>query len=181
MKIGVVVSGLPASGKTTVARELADRLHLNFLDKDDFLEDLYERHGVSSWDHRQRLSRESDVAFRNAATRLGSAVLVSHWRSRESEAESGTPIEWLDDEYDILIEVYCHCSADIAFERFTARKRHPGHFDEMRNPEDLKARLDALANDFPLGLAAMLRVQTYGDVDLDTLERDVRQAIAARR
>ncbi|WP_370645738.1 AAA family ATPase [Ruegeria sp. Ofav3-42] len=57
MKLGIVVTGLPASGKTTVAREIAKRLGLVFLDKDDFLEELYERHGVPSWEHRKKLSR----------------------------------------------------------------------------------------------------------------------------
>jgi hypothetical protein len=47
----VVVSGLPASGKTTLARRLADGLGLPLLDKDDILDRLFEtelgtQHGV---------------------------------------------------------------------------------------------------------------------------------------
>ena len=48
----VVVSGLPASGKTTLAKSLALALGLRLLDKDDILESLFgprsgvgERHG----------------------------------------------------------------------------------------------------------------------------------------
>ncbi len=40
MKIYLV--GMPLSGKTTVGKELADRLLFDFIDLDDFIEDLYE-------------------------------------------------------------------------------------------------------------------------------------------
>ena len=38
----VVVSGLPASGKSTLSRRLATALSLPMLDKDDILEGLFE-------------------------------------------------------------------------------------------------------------------------------------------
>ena len=40
MKIYLV--GMPLSGKTTVGKELADRLLFDFIDLDDFIEDLYD-------------------------------------------------------------------------------------------------------------------------------------------
>ena len=42
----VVVSGLPASGKSTVARTLAGALGLPLLDKDVFLEALFASDGI---------------------------------------------------------------------------------------------------------------------------------------
>ena len=180
MKIGIVVSGLPASGKTTVARELATRLHFDFLDKDDFLEALYERYGVFSWEHRKRLSRESDVSFRNNAAKAGSAVLVSHWRPLGSDGDSGTPVEWLEDEYDLIVEVYCQCTPELAFARFTNRTRHPGHYDKHRNLEDLKMRMSSWAARFPLRLGSLVCVRSDEEVDPDALCKTVQKTIAER-
>ena len=42
----IVVSGLPGSGKTTVARTLASLLDLPVFDKDEILEQLFDTKGV---------------------------------------------------------------------------------------------------------------------------------------
>jgi adenylate kinase family enzyme len=41
MSIFIIVTGLPASGKTTLAKELARRLLVPHMDKDTFLENLF--------------------------------------------------------------------------------------------------------------------------------------------
>lgn len=46
MNTATVLSGLPASGKTTVGRGIASAMAIPLLDKDDFLEDLFEKHRV---------------------------------------------------------------------------------------------------------------------------------------
>lgn len=60
----VVVSGLPASEKTTLARAVAQSLGLPMLDKDDFLESLFEDAIVGSAQRRRELSQLADRAFR---------------------------------------------------------------------------------------------------------------------
>ena len=178
MKCAVIVTGLPASGKTTIAREVAKRLEYEFFDKDDFLEDLYELEGVSSWEHRKKLSRLSDVAFLEAASKSGSAVLVSHWRPLLGNVESGTPSDWLEREYDLLVEVCCLCPPEEALRRFIARTRHPGHLDNQRDVKDLAERLDALDKRFPLKLGRLLEVRTDVEVDFEKLTEDVQRALS---
>ena len=65
----VVVSGLPASGKTTLARPLAAALDLPLIDKDEILE--------------------------RGATSSQGAVLASFWRLPGMPEESGTPTAWI--------------------------------------------------------------------------------------
>lgn len=173
MKSGVIVTGLPASGKTTIAREIAKRLGFVFLDKDDFLEDLYERHGVLSWEHRKRLSRRSDDAFQDAAVRSDSAVLVSHWRPLGESGESGTPSDWLAEEYKLLVEVCCLCSPEEALTRFLGRTRHPGH----RDSKELAQRLTSWTSCFPLGIGTLVEVRTDSEVNTDSVLENVRQAL----
>ena len=63
----VLVSGLPGSGKTTLARRISPQLGLPVVDKDDILERLLESRGTGDADVRQALSRESDVILRREA------------------------------------------------------------------------------------------------------------------
>lgn len=178
MKSGIVVTGLPASGKTTVAREMAKRLGFVFLDKDDFLEDLYERYGVPSWEHRKKLSRRSDGVFRDAAAQSNSAVLVSHWRPLGENGKSGTPTDWLGEEFNPIVEVCCLCSPEDALARFIERTRHPGHLDQQRDAKELAEQLASWANSYPLGLGALVEVRTDGAVDFDSVIKKVRQALS---
>ncbi len=178
MKYGVIVSGVPASGKTTIARELAENLCFEFLDKDDFLEDLYEKHGVQSWEDRTRLSRQSDQLFQAAAQRAASAVLVSHWRSLGSTHESGTSSDWLANDYDRLVEVYCTCAPNVALKRFQARKRHPGHLDDQSDASELKNRMTSWASRFPLGIGPLFQVNTEFGVDTVALSSTIQSFLA---
>ena len=63
----VVMSGLPASGKSRLGAAIAPLLGLALLDKDDFLETLFERDGTGDAAWRERLSRRSDDLFRAEA------------------------------------------------------------------------------------------------------------------
>jgi shikimate kinase len=57
----VVVSGLPASGKSTVAKALAAGLAFTLLDKDSFLEALLERSPVTSMRTQRRTARWGSI------------------------------------------------------------------------------------------------------------------------
>lgn len=174
MKIGVVVTGLPASGKTTVARSLAKSLSFDLIDKDDFLEDLYELNDVRTWEDRKKLSRQSDVLFRKAAEESGSAVLVSHWKPLAESGESGTLTDWLSGAYPSLIEVYCSCPPEVALDRFLVRKRHPGHLDQQRDRNDLALQLRRFEKAYPLGIGPVVEVDTRTREDLQPSVEQVR-------
>ena len=178
MKTGVIVTGLPASGKTTLARTLAKTLGFAFLDKDDFLEDLYDQFEVRTWEDRTRLSRQSDQLFQDAARRSGSAVLVSHWRPLNSPDDSGTPSDWVVDDYDRLVEVCCICAPDVALARFLARSRHPDHQDDQRDVPDLKKRMCAWENRFPIGVGSLIKVEADATVDTDAVRCSIQTVLA---
>jgi len=76
----IVVSGLPGSGKTTLARQLAPALNLPLIDKDEILDRLFDSKGVGDAKWRRTLSRESDAILQREAASLNGAVLVSFWR-----------------------------------------------------------------------------------------------------
>src|SRR4029453_4876249 len=75
----VVISGLPGSGKTTLARRLAPNLGLPLIDKDDILDGLFESKGSGSAAGRRAGSRRSDAILQREATPSNGAVLSSFW------------------------------------------------------------------------------------------------------
>lgn len=165
----IIVTGLPASGKSSVARALATSLNVALFDKDDFLERLYDKHGVPDWATRKLLSRKSDKDFRAAAVQADGPVLVSHWRPRNATAETGTPTEWLKAAFHHIIEVYCNCPGQVAADRFLARKRHPGHMDAQRGPADIIEAMQLLSGGFPLGLGPIIEVNTEIDINVESV------------
>src|SRR5512133_1128988 len=100
----VIVSGLPASGKTSIAKRLAPPLRLPLIDKDGILEGLFEGAPAITPAVREQLSRKSDAIMQEMAESSNGAVLVSFWQGLEHSGAGGTPSGWLRDLPGRLVE-----------------------------------------------------------------------------
>lgn len=163
----LIVTGIPASGKSTIARALAEKLGFEMWDKDDILEDLFNEKGIGDKQWRTLLSRAADRILQERARQTESSVIVSWWRHPASTLESGTPIEWLSELRGDLIEVNCICDPAIAVERFKSRKRHGGHLDELKADADLLPAFQQQAALGPLGIGLLVKVNTEGSVKIE--------------
>ena len=135
----VAITGIPASGKSTLGLHIAQALGFAFLDKDTFLEQLFQQEKVVSQDQRRVLSRHADILFEHASRSEPCAVLVSWWRHPALSHESGTRTWWAADAGIQAIEVHCICPSRVAAERFACRQRHAGHLDRALEPRDVEA------------------------------------------
>lgn len=144
-RLFIVVSGLPASGKTTLARAVAPMLGLPVIDKDAILEQLFESEGTGDHAWRRALSRRSDALFQEAAAASEGAVLTSFWHVPGMAEMSGTPTDWVLALSPMVVGLHCECPADVAAERFLTRRRHPGHLDATRVPDEVRATFALLA------------------------------------
>ena len=169
----VIVSGIPASGKTVLARQLGAALGLPVIDKDDFLEELFTVSEDADPDRRRVLSRESDVAFQRAARQATHAILVSFWHTTGMRPDSGTPTTWLVEDGHGLVHLYCVCEPSVAADRFLARARHPAHGDRLRSRETVVAEFQTLAAIGPPAIGDPIRVDTTGSVDVVGLAKRV--------
>lgn len=141
----VVVSGLPGSGKTTVARALAPLMNLPLIDKDEILERLFESRGTGDHAWRRRLSRESDDILQSTVSASDGAIVSSFWHVAGMPSDSGTPTDWLAGLSRTIVNVHCECPVETAADRFSRRARHAGHLDEVRTVAAVLDSLGALA------------------------------------
>jgi predicted kinase len=166
----VVVTGLPASGKSALAEPLADALGIPWISKDAIKEQLFESEGYGGWDRSKQLSRDADAAMLAAAGDVDAAVLDNFWHPEAVEAAIA-PLA------GALVEVCCTCPPEIAYERFRRRRRHPGHADDenVAKAEDFIAYAELL----PLRVGPVIEVNTNGPVDVGAVAERVRAVTAA--
>lgn len=173
-----MVTGLPASGKTTIGRELAKRLSIPFLDKDDYLEKLYDDRGTGGRERRTKLSLESNDLFQADAVAYPQVVLVSHWRPKRSGGPSGTPTAWLESSFQRVIELYCACPVETAAKRFSTRQRHPGHLDKNRELGEIVEWMGRYRTHLPIGIGRLMMVNSADQIDHDQILSEIQMEVS---
>jgi predicted kinase len=143
----IVVSGPPASGKTSTARKLAARLRIPFISKDTFKERLYEVFG-SDEKLEEPIERAAlALLYSVAAAPLEAGVSVVAESNFDRHSDLGA-LRTLQEEHGArLVQVYCRRSRERLLERFVERieegERHPGHGDEPHDVEEVERKLGA--------------------------------------
>jgi predicted kinase len=171
----VVVSGLAASGKTAVAEPLATELGIPLVSKDVIKEAIFDAVGFGGWKRSKTLSRAADAAMVRIAQDLDAAVLDNFWY-RETVDELLAPLP------RPIVEVFCRCDPEVAFERFRRRDRHPGHADGDRAAEWQRASFVDRSQKLPLRvLGPVVEVDTERPVDISSVAGWVLEASLRRR
>lgn len=162
----VVVTGPPASGKSTLSRAIADDLALPLLAKDTLKAALVESLGAEDVAASRRLGRAAVQALLAVAREAGSGVLDSVWvdreRARRELAGLGKP----------LVEVFCRCDVETMRGRYAGRASEgAGRFDLERREVELwpEEALRPLAGPWPV-----VEVDTAERVDVHDVTRRMR-------
>jgi hypothetical protein len=178
MTRAVLVNGVPASGKTTVARAIGTRLGLPVLELDAVKEELFEalghRDADREWGRRLGTASINSIWALLAGFPAPSTVVVEAWFRLPPHDGVLRGLERA--RVDRWVEVWCHANPDILEARYRARVRHPGH----PPAEDYVHELRDLASVArPMALAPCLEVDT-GDMaalDMDHIVGWIRQQL----
>jgi len=159
----VVVTGPPAAGKTTVARELAAALRVPLLAKDTIKESLFDGLGTGDLAWSRRLGEATYLALLGVveeSVAVGASLVVEANFVRGSELEArlaALPAR--------VLQVHCSAPLELLIERYSGRKRHPGHVDAERI-EALRQAIASGRHD-PLDLRGeTVRIDTTKPVDV---------------
>lgn len=133
MKRFILITGAPASGKTRLARELAERLELPFIGRDILKELLFDALGYSDRAWSQKLGGSTfDLVYAMARELFRgeqSFILESNFKPQAVEKILGLTAEPLK-----ILQIITGAPPEILLERFKQRyetgERHPGHVDD---------------------------------------------------
>ena len=166
----VVVSGPPASGKSTVAPVLARRLGLPLVAKDTIKDAMMRRLPVPDVETSRQVGGAAVAVMLAVAAEspVGAVIESNFFRSKAIADLTALPGH--------VVEVFCRCRRDVAAARYAARAgtRAPGHFDHDRHPDELwnDEVSEPVAGPWPL-----IEVDTDRPVDVEFLLVAVRTAM----
>lgn len=171
----IMVSGSPASGKSTLARALAKIFGYALLSKDTFKESLFDSLGArlgskvaSPAELSRLLSRTAMDLLWSVAPCCPEVILEANFRPRnEYERERFAALQGRK------LEVYCRCSPQEAQRRFRERAtwadHHRAHSMKMLSAE-LVAEFDR-----PVGMCPVIEVDTERPVDAEEIAEHIRR------
>ena len=173
----VLVSGPPASGKTTIARPLAEALGFALLTKDDIKESLFT--SLNGPPDDLAYSRQIGSAAMNLlwvlAAHCPQVVLEANFRTRSHhEREQVTAL--LRRPGARLVEVHCRIPLDEAARRFAQRARNERHHPAHALKEISLDQLSQYAE--PFALSPVLTVDTTQEVSILALANHTRELLA---
>jgi predicted kinase len=162
----VIVTGPPAAGKTTVARELSARLQLPLIAKDTIKESLFDALGSGDLEWSRRLGEATYLAMLalvEESVALGGSLMLEANFVLGSEVASRLAV--LPARF---VQVHCSAPLDVLLERYEQRERHPGHVDTER-VEALREAVETGRHE-PLDLPGeTIRVETTDPTDFEAL------------
>ncbi|MBZ9673873.1 ROK family protein [Mesorhizobium sp. B3-2-1] len=173
----VLVNGIPASGKSTVSRGIADRMGWPLLALDTIKNPFLEVLGGADREFNRTLGRASYQAIWSVVgdAPAGSTFIVDAWFGFQ-------PRQVLEDHLrkagvEHTVEIWCHAPGEVLAERYGARlgQRLPGHPGAAYIPEliELAKRAE------PLRRGPLFDVDTTQPIDFDAIAAWLRATLAS--
>jgi predicted kinase len=179
----IIVHGLPATGKTTIAQRLVADVRLPLASKDLLKETLFDMLGWRDRAWSQQLGRASIALlfrFMELQLRAGCSCIVE---CNFSPALATPEFQVLRERYTYKpIQIVCHCDGPVLWERFKRRaeagERHAGHVDHASYAELAPTLLRGTTAPLGIGgLAIDIDTTDWNTIDYAALLATVKQAL----
>jgi predicted kinase len=171
-----LISGPPASGKTTIARPLAESLECALLSKDDLKESLFSSmNGLpGDLDFSHRLSVAAMDLLWALAPHCPSVMLEGNFRTQSPHERKQVAL--LLNRFDgNMVEIHCRIPIEEAARRFAERARterhHPAHALQEMSVNQLREYAT------PFAMSPVIEVDTNGPVDIAVLAQRASAAL----
>jgi predicted kinase len=159
----IAVGGIPGAGKTTLARRLAEMLHVPVLVRDEIKEGMHVTVGSDDPADVRRFAEAAFTAFWSVAADLVAAGVSLVMEAAFHREFAGAGFERLAHAGDVQL-LWCTVDPEIALARYRARAplRHPAHADALQSERMAHPAFDRSVYDPPPGPWPLVRVDTGG-------------------
>ena len=134
----LIICGMPASGKSTVAAKIAAAMGLPVIEKDELKESLFDTVGFNCYAEKRKLdTAASAVLLRTSESLLRSGV--SHVIVNNFRSDFELPVRELINKYSpAVLTVFFDGDPDVFYRRYVERdlrgERHVGHVVQNHYP-----------------------------------------------
>ena len=134
----LIIAGMPASGKSTVAKKIGKHFGMPIIEKDEIKEELFDTVGFNCYAEKRRL----DVAATAVLLRVSDAMLASDSSfiivNNFREDMSGKVKEMVEKHSATVVTLFLGGNADVFYERYADRDRrmarHAAHAVQEHYP-----------------------------------------------
>ena len=168
----IIINGLPATGKTTLARPLSEKLEIPLIAKDTIKEFLFNTLGTKDRSWSRTLGKVSNDFIYELTDILladGQSLMIENAFEKSFAKQKLERI--IDRHKPKVVELYCHSDSSVRRQRFVNRNesgsRHKGHADYENYLHETE--IEPVEKYAPLALGYTIKIDTTYEMNLEQI------------